>query len=127
MNLVTRICIRNALVSLLAQAQQWFKDKVWHLEWKLTQFKARQAAAKAARAKGFHLPVVRHDSPVPSESNPFHHDMSNMGTTLVRGWVAMHQGFDSPERPFDLTFLVLVNTRTGQRIHINLQNCYPGK
>lgn len=43
-----------------------------------------------------------------------------MGTTLVRGWTVMHPGFDT----LPLDHMVLVNTRTGQRIRLDLRPIY---
>lgn len=120
MNLVTRICIRNSLVSLIAHAQQWLKEEVWHMTWLFRQWREHRAATKAAKLKGFTLPTARHLAPIPAGDNPFHHDAFHMGTTLVRGWMVMHTGFDRKENPLDLTYVILVNTRTGQRIRINL-------
>lgn len=60
-------------------------------------------------------------SHIEPNSNPFHHDLFNMGTTLVRGWVVMHEGYDRNDSPLPLHYLILVNTRTGQRIHLNLR------
>jgi len=57
---------------------------------------------------------------IPPEANPFHHDAFNMGTDLARGWMAMHAGFDNKESPFAMEYIILVNTRTGQRFRINL-------
>lgn len=54
---------------------------------------------------------------IPSNSNPFHYDLSHMGTTLVRGWMVMHPGFSDD---FPLEYLILVNTTSGQRIRIDL-------
>lgn len=120
MNLVTRICIRNAIVNILIQFQQWIKDELWHIKWTFKQWQERRAASKAAKAKGFHLPTVRHLAPIPAGDNPFHHDAFHMGTDLVRGWMVMHPGFDSKNNPLDLGYVILINTRTGQRIRITL-------
>jgi hypothetical protein len=51
-------------------------------------------------------------------ANPFHYDGFSMGTTLVRGWIAMHDGYDHPENPMPMTRLDLVNTRSGQWISL---------
>lgn len=59
---------------------------------------------------------------IPAGSNPFNHDLSSMGTNLVRGWIIMHDGFDSADEPQALTNMYMVNTRTGQRIKINLEH-----
>lgn len=58
---------------------------------------------------------------IPVGANPFHHDSCRMGTTLVRGWMAMHEGYDSEISKFPLSHLILVNTRTGQRIRLDME------
>lgn len=120
MNLVTRICLRNTLAALLTQVQQWFKDEAWHLKWTFREWQGRRSAVKAARAKGFRLPTARHLMPIPAGDNPFHHDAFHMGSELVRGWMVMHPGYDRKDNPLDLGYVILINTRTGQRIHITL-------
>lgn len=62
--------------------------------------------------------VVEELKPIPPNDNPFLHDQFNMGTSLTRGWVVMHEGFDRPEDPLPLHYLILVNTRTGQRLKV---------
>ena len=53
-------------------------------------------------------------------ANPFHYDYMSMGSDLVRGWVIMHEGFDSKEDPQPLHSVTLINGRSGQRIQISL-------
>lgn len=62
---------------------------------------------------------------IPVGANPFHHDAFSMGTHLVRGWVAMHPGFDRDEDPESLDWIYLYNSRSGQRIRIELQHQVP--
>lgn len=57
---------------------------------------------------------------IPMGSNPFHHDYFSMGTQLVRGWWAMHDGYDSQDNQFALRHLYLVNTRSGQRVRLEV-------
>ncbi len=57
---------------------------------------------------------------IPANSNPFHYDLSNMGTTLLRGWTIMHEGFCSEDNPQPANYLILVNTVSGQRIKLEL-------
>jgi hypothetical protein len=57
---------------------------------------------------------------IPADANPFHHDDFSMGTALSRRWIIMHPGFDSKEHPEAMQWMYLVNTRTGQRIRIDL-------
>ena len=47
--------------------------------------------------------------------NPFHQDISNMGTRLGSNVMIMHQNFDHQEAKW----LTIVNTKTGERICIN--------
>lgn len=64
-----------------------------------------------------HFPMA----PIPAGDNPFWHDLSSMGTDLVRGWLVMHDGFDRKEEPRPLQGLYLVNQRTGQRIGLRFR------
>ena len=58
--------------------------------------------------------------PIPANGNPYHYDSFNMGCPLVRGWEIMHAGLDSPDNPRPLEYVVLINTRSGPRLRINL-------
>jgi len=87
--------------------------------------KARADGVRTAEDAGFKLPTVQHERPIPANENPFWHDSFNMGTTLVRGWTIMHPGYDRTEDPQNLDYMILVNTRTGQRIRVDLTPCYP--
>lgn len=58
--------------------------------------------------------------PIPAGANPFRHDAYHMGTSLTRGWIVMHEGPDRKESPVPLRYMILVNTRTGQRIKLDL-------
>ena len=69
-------------------------------------------------------PVVRHVDGIPAGANPFHYDEWRMGSDLVRGWMVMHPGFDNKSEPAPLDHMVLINTRTGQRIRIDLRPIY---
>lgn len=60
--------------------------------------------------------------PIPPNANPFHHDDFSMGTDLPRGWVIMHPGFDNKNEPMAMQWMYLVNTRTGQRIRLDLEH-----
>jgi hypothetical protein len=57
---------------------------------------------------------------IPKDSNPFHFDLGNMGTTLVNGWIVMHAGPPHESNPSPTTYLILVNTHSGQRIKLDL-------
>lgn len=93
--------------------------------WQEKRQKEQEQAVENAEALGFKLPTVRHLAPIPADSNPFHHDSQRMGTPLVRGWIVMHEGFDSKENPYNLTHVVLINQRTGQRIMVDMSSIYP--
>lgn len=93
--------------------------------WKEKREREQEQAVENAEALGFKLPTVRHLAPIPANSNPFHHDSQRMGTDLVRGWMVMHEGFDSKENPYNLTHVVLINQRTGQRIMVDMSSIYP--
>jgi hypothetical protein len=56
----------------------------------------------------------------PPNCNPFRHDHFHMGSDLVRGWMAMHSGFDRDDEPLPLNYVILVNQRTGQRLKVEL-------
>lgn len=68
---------------------------------------------------------IKKMKPIPADANPFHHDDWSMGTSLPRGWVVMHPGYDRKEDPRSMDWLYLVNTRTGQRIRIELDHKVP--
>lgn len=60
---------------------------------------------------------------IPVGANPFLHDHWSMGTQLVRGWWAMHDGYDSKDDPtgqYALTHLYLYNSRSGQRVRLEI-------
>lgn len=60
--------------------------------------------------------------PIPANANPFNYDSFSMGTHLPRDWTVMHPGFDNKSDPQAMLWLYLVNTRTGQRIQVNLEH-----
>ena len=47
--------------------------------------------------------------------NPFHQDISNMGTRLGSNVMIMHQNFDHQEAKW----LTIIDTKTGERIRID--------
>lgn len=61
--------------------------------------------------------TVEEMEPIPANSNPFLYDLFSMGTSLVRGWMVMHDGYNDPEQ-FPLQGMYLVNQRSGQRIRL---------
>ena len=63
---------------------------------------------------------VTPEESIPEGSNPFHFDSWRMGSELVRGWMVMTEGFDNPREPRPATHFILVNTRTGQRVRLDL-------
>lgn len=62
--------------------------------------------------------TVEKMEPIPVGANPFRHDSMSMGTPLVRDFVVMHPGYDSKESPHPIGWIYLVNTRTGNRVKI---------
>lgn len=65
--------------------------------------------------------VRAHDlESIPEGSNPFHYDLGNMGTKLVNGWIVMHAGPPPKDLNSPTTYLILVNTNSGQRIRLDL-------
>jgi hypothetical protein len=61
---------------------------------------------------------IRKETSWPIGANPFHHDASSMGSELVRGWIAMHEGYDREESPRPLQRITLFNSRTGDRFTV---------
>jgi hypothetical protein len=72
--------------------------------------------------------TTRKMSSIPIGDNPFNHDFSNMGTELVRGVIIMHPGYDAktPEEglQYPLGYLILVNTRTGNRVKVVIDESF---
>lgn len=62
--------------------------------------------------------TVEKMEPIPAGDNPFNHDSGSMGTTLVRDIIVMHPGYDRKESPAPIGWVYLVNTRTGNRVKI---------
>lgn len=69
-----------------------------------------------------HAVVTKELDPIPRDSNPFHYDHGKYAEFIVlrRGWMVMHDGYDSPENMRPLRSLTLINTRSGQRIVVDL-------
>lgn len=70
------------------------------------------------------LPVLVPMPPIPPNSNPFHHDLYNMGCEISGGWMAMYNQFfgnsqfgDKLPHP-EPQYIILVNCRTGQRFRL---------
>jgi len=74
-----------------------------------------------AAEKGFQLPVVEHMDPIPAHSNPFHYDSFNMGTDIPGGILVMHAGYQRPESPRPVQYLIIINQRTGQRVCVRFR------
>lgn len=66
------------------------------------------------------MPVVMRMESIPPDSNPLRYDAWDMATDLVRGWMAMHNGFDNKESPTELPYIKLISTRSGDRFHVSL-------
>jgi hypothetical protein len=52
----------------------------------------------------------------PPNSNPFHHDLVHMGQVIGKDLVMMHVNHPHQE----MTYMILVDTETGQRFYINI-------
>lgn len=57
---------------------------------------------------------------LPVMANPFHYDAMSMGTSVVRDWIIMHDGYDGPDNQRALRSMTLVNRRSGQRFYVDL-------
>lgn len=55
----------------------------------------------------------------PPNCNAMHHDRWSMGTPLVRGWIALHEGYGRPDFPDPLRSVTLVNEVSGQVFKVN--------
>lgn len=108
----------NSGVPLKATGKGPSLESLISLDAETARLRAQACADLAAHKKHFALPLVSHMEPIPPNDNPFWHDAFSMGTTLVRDWVVMHGGFDRPESPRRLDYLILINGRTGQRIKV---------
>lgn len=76
-----------------------------------------QDTERKLKCTDFVAVTVEEMTPIPADSNPFHHDAWSMGTDLVRGWMVMHDGYNDPHQ-FPLAGLYLVNQKSGQRIRL---------
>lgn len=64
-------------------------------------------------------PKIVELEPFPADCNPFHHDMSNMGTRIGKDLMLMHSNHTHEV----CKFLIFVDTKTGQRFRLELANC----
>ena len=55
-------------------------------------------------------------SPFPENCNPFHHDLSHMGTPIGKDLMLMHSNHNTEE----CKYLIFVNTKTGKRFRLEL-------
>lgn len=86
----------------------------------IDEIKERQAARQQDEVileAGRVILTTRDLDPFPPASNPFHHDAFHMGTQLPGGWMAMHRSVSDDQ---DLKYLILINTKTGQRIQLDI-------
>lgn len=66
--------------------------------------------------------TVREMSSIPPGTNPYHYDSIRMGCNISQNWQAMFYTAQSSEedpKP-SLSELVLINTKTGRRFHLDL-------
>lgn len=66
--------------------------------------------------------TVREMSSIPAGANPYNHDSIRMGCDIGQNWQAMFYTAQSSEEDFkpSLNELVLINTKTGRRFHLDL-------
>lgn len=55
----------------------------------------------------------------PPNCNAMQHDHWSMGTPLVRGWIALHEGFGRSDFPDPLRWVELVNEVSGERFRVH--------
>ena len=63
---------------------------------------------------------IEHLDPIPPLGNPFHYDQYNMGQLRGKDLYLMYANHSTEE----CKFLILVNTKTGQRVQINVQEVF---
>lgn len=72
--------------------------------------------------------LVEQMEPIPVGDNPFDHDYASMGTPLVRGFIAMHPGYDAKTpkegNQYPMGSFYVVNTRTGNRARIHVDDSF---
>jgi len=84
------------------------------------------------------LPTMTAMEPLPPNSNPFHHDLYNMGSEVSGAWMAMyseHSGFKKDHNKTeeeraagepvwnpDPRYIIFVNQRTGQRFRLDFEH-----
>jgi hypothetical protein len=61
------------------------------------------------------LPQMIQMDPLPADCNPFQHDLYSMGVQVSGRWTAM---FDKHVGEEDPAYIIMVNTRTGQRFKL---------
>jgi len=57
---------------------------------------------------------VQNMEPFPPKSNPFYHDIYNMGTVIAENITVMHESHPTDKAKY----IIVVNTETGERLKI---------
>jgi hypothetical protein len=70
----------------------------------------------AFRARLHRVFKIRQLPSFPPNQNPFHHDLTNMGTRIGNDLYVMHRNFDNEHAPY----IILVHPPSGQRIRVDL-------
>jgi len=61
---------------------------------------------------------IRDMDPIPPNSNPFDHDIYNMGSKIGKNMMMMH--CNHPHE--SISYIILVDTMSGERVRINIYN-----
>lgn len=82
-------------------------------------FKEKQFEDKSAFDEAI---TVREMSTIPPNANPYHYDSIRMGCDIGQNWQAMFYTAQKSEEDSNpsLNELVLINTKTGRRFHLDL-------
>lgn len=68
---------------------------------------------------------VENLTPIVPGIDPEKYDPISVGTPLARGWVAQHAPKSANDDVLALKHLVLINTRSGQRVQLNFTRNVP--
>jgi hypothetical protein len=62
--------------------------------------------------------IIEQLESIPANSNPFHHDMTNMGMELDKEFFLMYSKFKRND------YLIIIDRTTGKRILLHLDNLF---
>ena len=76
------------------------------------------------------LPTIERMTPFPADCNPMHHDAFHMGVYVSGSWMALHAQHagvnqHTGERFPDPDYIIMVNSRTGQRFKLKFPKVTP--